>query len=618
MNIFLKRYYDMLYPESLKENEYVCLFVVKTDEEGNPVCDADGNEITFHRFVKNFEQYEECVEKFKYNFHVYTALATVKANRTGELHRRESDMRQRRVLFIDFDKKDYEDLHTAQEFTQMIKDKLPDLFLHACYDSGHGYHYYVIVDPTCKVKELSELNKEICQIVGADTNACKVTQVARVPGTYNRKRPDKDGKFPMVKEIDHYLNHEVTSQNFHTCDVDYIRRRIENAQKKEKLSLESKPLKKWNYAGDSLDVVIYPCLCTEKVLHEGADEGQRNTWLGRIISMLRFQGYTEAKVREVCLDWNTICRPPKNPSEVKRDIEAYLNHENVYRLNGCWEQIPDERVKEMVKAQCDKNHCLQAVQKKNISIEEDIGVKMSQKLFTNSKLRNDKDISMTGYEYLIMTILYKYVKNGAKTPFTIKTLKMKMQYKKSGKWQLCMDIKTFKTTLDSLVEHQCIELIEPSEGEKQVYDNTKIKIKRGLKDFNDRYIEFYYSAARAFISKQITQNEFKVFLCIVNNMKNGKSCTIEEMDRVLHMGTSHIVEAIKNLQSAQCIDVIQNRSNKGNWYNLYSQKHTNEYDDITYNDKKTKKTKSKKSTENKTVNGTCDKDDDGVLVKLLA
>ena len=52
MNIFLKRYYDMLYPESLKENEYVCLFVVKTDEEGNPVCDADGNEITFHRFVK--------------------------------------------------------------------------------------------------------------------------------------------------------------------------------------------------------------------------------------------------------------------------------------------------------------------------------------------------------------------------------------------------------------------------------------------------------------------------------------------------------------------------------------------------------------------------------------
>ena len=225
MNIFLKRYYDMLYPESLKENEYVCLFVVKTDEEGNPVCDADGNEITFHRFVKNFEQYEECVEKFKYNFHVYTALATVKANRTGELHRRESDMRQRRVLFIDFDKKDYEDLHTAQEFTQMIKDKLPDLFLHACYDSGHGYHYYVIVDPTCKVKELIELNKEICQIVGADTNACKVTQVARVPGTYNRKRPDKDGKFPMVKEIDHYLNHEVTSQNFHTCDVDYNRRK---------------------------------------------------------------------------------------------------------------------------------------------------------------------------------------------------------------------------------------------------------------------------------------------------------------------------------------------------------------------------------------------------------
>ena len=35
MNNFLKRYYDMLYPESLKENEYVCLFMVKTDEGAN-------------------------------------------------------------------------------------------------------------------------------------------------------------------------------------------------------------------------------------------------------------------------------------------------------------------------------------------------------------------------------------------------------------------------------------------------------------------------------------------------------------------------------------------------------------------------------------------------------
>lgn len=165
---------------------------------------------------------------------------------------------------------------------------------------------------------------------------------------------------------------------------------------------------------------------------------------------------------------------------------------------------------------------------------------------------------------------------------------MKMQWKKGGKWQLCMDIKTFKNTLNKLVEHHCIELVEPTPEQcrkkKATYDDTRIKIKRGLKELNDRYIEFYYSAARAFISKQITQNEFKVFLCIVNNIKDGKSCTMEDLDKILCIGKSHIVEAIKNLETAQCIDVVQYRSDKGKWYNLYSQKHTDKYNDETFND----------------------------------
>lgn len=603
----------MLYPSQLNENEYVCLFMVKTDEEGNPVYHKDGTEIKFHKYVKKYEQYEELIKKYKYNYHIYTALSTVKFDRKKELHRREANMRQRRVLFIDFDKKDYQNLHSVQEFTQMIKDKLPNLFLHAVYDSGNGYHFYTIIKPTCKVRELCELNKEISQLVGADTNACKVTQVARVPTTYNRKHLNEHGKFPLVKEIDHYEKHDISRENFHTLDIEYLRRRLDNAQKIEQNLLETKPLQKWNYVGDGLDIKVYPCLCTEKILREGADKGQRNTWLGRIISMLRFQGYTEVKIREQCMDWNTRCRPPKNPNEVKKDIEVYLDHEKIYRLNGCWEQIPDQRVKEMVQAQCDKMHCMQAVQKTNISIEEDIGVKMSQKLLTNAKMRNDKETGLSGYEYLIMTILYKYIKDGSKTPFTIKELKRKMHYKKSGKWQLCMDIKTFKNTLDSLIEHHCIELVAPETVRKVTFDDTRIRMKRGLREFNNKYIEFYYSAARAFIAKQITQNEFKVFLCVVNNIREEKSCTIEDMDRILHMGKSHIIDAIKNLQEAQCIDVVQNRSDKGNWYNIYSQKYTDIYDDKTYNDADTNDNIRTKAFERNKRN-----EDDGITIRLLA
>lgn len=577
----------MLYPETLMENEYICLFLVKTDEEGNISLDKDGNEIKFHRYAKNFEQYKEYISQYKHNFHVYNALATVKADKNGELHRRKANMRQQRVLFIDFDKKDYPDLTDAHDFTKLIKDKLPDTFLHAYYDSGHGYHYYIIIPPTCKIRELSEFNKELCSLVGADTNACKVTQVARIPCTYNRKHLDEKGRFPLVKEIGHYEKSAYAVKHFHPCNVDYLKHRVANA-KMIMDSLESKPLEKWNYTGGSWDIPVYPCLCTEKILHEGADKGERNVWLGRIISMLRFNGATISKVREICLEWNTKCRPSKSLNKVRQEIDTYLDKEDVYKLNGCWDKIADQRVSKIVHAQCDQFHCMQAVQKKNISIEQDIGVKMSQKLLTEGRLRNDREVSLSGYEFLVMTILYKYMKSGSRIPFTVKDLKIKMQWKKSGKWQLCMDIKTFKNTLEKLVKHKCIEMVEPTpeqcKKKKITYDDTRVKIKRGLKELNDRYIEFYYSAARAVISKQITQSEFKVFLCIVNNIKEGKSCTMEDLGKILCIERTHIVDAIHNLETAQCIEVVQYRSDKGKWYNLYKQRYTNKYDDETYND----------------------------------
>ena len=618
---FLKRYYDMLFPRELRENEYVCLFLVKADKEGNTQLDDEGNEIKFHRYVKNFEQYQECVNRYKNNFHVYNALATVKADKHGELHRREANMRQRSVLFIDFDKKDYPNLTDAHDFTRLIKDKLPDLFLHAYYDSGHGYHYYVIISPTCKIREISEFNKEISAMVGADTNACKVTQVARVPCTYNRKNPDESGRFPLVKEIDHYKKNPYTVKHFHPCNIDYLKRRMTNAKKLMECSLESKPLEKWNYAGDSCwEIPIYPCLCTEKVLKEGADKGERNTWLGRIISMLKFNGGTDYKIREICLDWNTRCRPPKNPNGFRKEINGYLDKEDIYKLNGCWEKISDPRVSKIVQAQCDKFHCMQATQKTNIVIKQDIGVKMSQKLLTDGRLRNDRAVSLSGNEFLVMTILYKYTKSGSRVPFTVKELKMKMQWKKSGKWQLCIDIKTFKETLERLVAHNCIDMIVPTSEQckkkKVTYDDTRIKIRRGLKELNDRYIEFYYSAARALISKQITQNEFKVFLCILNNIKEGKSCTMEDLDKILCIGRPHVVEAIHNLEVAQCIEVIQRRSDKGKWYNLYSQKHTDKYNEETINDMDIKVDTPKSNVVG--LDDTNRKGEDSISIKLLA
>lgn len=570
----------MLYPTTLKENEYVCLFLVKTDKEGNVILDRNGKEVKFHKYVKNFEQYQEYVKEYKHNFHIYNALATVRRCKNGELHRKESNMRQQRVLFLDFDKKDYPNLKDVHDFTKIIKEKLPTVFLHAYYDTGHGYHYYIIIPPTCKIRELSEFNKELCSLVGADTNACKVTQVARIPCTYNRKNPNENGKFPLVKEIDHYKKHPQQIARFHPLNVNNLKRIVNNAKKRFKAEdIPELPFKEWNYANDGFDITQYGCLCTEKVFHEGADEHERNTWLGRIIVWLKRENYQEYKIIQKCQEWNTRCRPPKSVAKTQEEIEGWLKwiEENgMSKIGGCWWNIEDKRIREIVEKQCDKFYCKQVLNSyTNISISEDIGVRMNQKVLTEGKLSTKGKNTMSGYEYLILTVLDKYMPKTGRTPFTVKNLKYRMQWKKNGKWQLCMDISTLKKTLEELENHKCIKLSDPTNTQSQkkplTYDDKVIKLTRGLKDMDSKgYIEFYYSVARAFICHQITQTEYKVYLCILNNLKNNRSCTLEQMSITLNMEQRNILRGIQSLEKASLLRVDRMVSmEKGNRFNMY-------------------------------------------------
>lgn len=104
-----------------------------------------------------------------------------------------------------------------------------------------------------------------------------------------------------------------------------------------------------------------------------------------------------------------------------------------------------------------------------------------------------------------------------RTPFTVKDLKYRMQFKKHGKWQLCMDVSTLQRTLEDLEKNKCIKVTDPTETQckkkNPTFDDKVIKLARGLKDIDmDKYIVFYYSVARAFICHQITQNEYKIYL----------------------------------------------------------------------------------------------------------
>ena len=111
-----------------------------------------------------------------------------------------------------------------------------------------------------------------------------------------------------------------------------------------------------------------------------------------------------------------------------------------------------------------------------------------------------------------------------------------------------MDISTLKKTMEDLENHKCIKVTDPTPAQckkkNPAFDDKVIKLTRGLKELDmDKYIVFYYSVARALICHQITQNEYKVYLCILNNYKNGKSSTLEKMSITLNMEERNVLRA---------------------------------------------------------------------------
>ena len=99
---------------------------------------------------------------------------------------------------------------------------------------------------------------------------------------------------------------------------------------------------------------------------------------------------------------------------------------------------------------------------------------------------------------------------------------------------------------------------------------------------SDKYVIFYYSVARAFLCHQITQNEYKVYLCILNNLKNSKSCTLEKMSITLDMEKRNILRGIQNLELASLLRVDRiPPNNKGKKYNMYYPVDTDKWDSVT-------------------------------------
>ena len=121
--------------------------------------------------MRGFEEYKDFVMKYRVGFDLFNQIAT---NRGTEDGKKVSQWR-RRVLFLDFDKKDYPEMKTVRDCTAWIHGKLEKLFVHCIVDSGHGYHCYVCIPQTDKMGDVCALNKLLAEVTGADKKAVSPT-----------------------------------------------------------------------------------------------------------------------------------------------------------------------------------------------------------------------------------------------------------------------------------------------------------------------------------------------------------------------------------------------------------------------------------------------------------
>ena len=113
----LQQYYNMLYPEKLRENEYIRLIALHREENDKAQ--------TIVRYAKDFEEYREFIYKYRYSYDVYNQIATNRGNVNGS----RKSQRYRKVLYLDFDRKDYPNLESVSDFSRLIKQKFPELFI---------------------------------------------------------------------------------------------------------------------------------------------------------------------------------------------------------------------------------------------------------------------------------------------------------------------------------------------------------------------------------------------------------------------------------------------------------------------------------------------------------
>ena len=468
-----------------------------------------------------------------YNMNTYYQLTTT--NGKGQAQNRKYAY----CIALDFDKKQLGEEFNHKDIINSCNALKPKLFIHSIVDSGNGYHAYIMINKTDKFDLVEKVTKELAVRLSADKNACKSTQILRVPYTYNVKDLEN---LKLVKIIS-YANRN--NDKFRAYDIEYLHNKYceKKAVKDTKIKFE---LNNNNIPN-----------CLKNILENGSEEGNRYFDLQNIVVLFRGKNKTLSEIKLICKEW--AIKSDYNDN-IDCKIENIYNNKNHLELNCKNCTLKDSCFNVIV------SDFEYSVDEKIITFSETMTGKLKPSTRKGAK-------TMGGNEILVYSILLNH-----NDGLTKEELLKELTYTKKKKVvNVALSEKTLRDTLKNLADNGFIEVVK---GNKKLGISNIYKIK-SIRSKAELTYNISFSATYECVKGNISTEELKLynymrFLHHKTQRENSKALkgnlfqmNQSEIAKALDVTQGRISQMIDNLLDEKLLSIWYREPSKNNGFEYY-------------------------------------------------
>lgn len=525
----VKKFLRTIYRDIDFTKEYIRVF----QSNQTALKEATYNKVTFFNDIDELVNFS-CSKYTKGN-NTYFELAT-----TDGIKGAVDNLKYRYCLGFDFDKKDLGVNFNHKDIINKFKDL--KIYCHCIVDSGNGYHAYIMINKTNDFNKVNEVQKVLCEKLGADKNAIKSTQVLRIPYTYNVKNQIKTVRIVHLED-----RH---SDKFKAYDIDFLYKKncisksgLEDAEKKIKHIFNNTNIHK----------------CIAEILKNGSEEGNRYKDLCNIVVALRLKNKSLGEIKEVCKEW-----------ALKSNYDDNLE----YRIEHIYE---NKLSLELNCKECEHySECYSRVISDFEYNEDDIILTMSETTISKLKKSTRKGVKvMKANDLLVYSILKNNVGG-----LNIDEIMKELTYTKKKKVvNVALSEKTLRSALKSLVENGFVRIEKGNarQGIKDLYILNDSKSKVEL-TYNISYGATYTCVKGLISSEELRLYNYMRYLHHKEQRENpsalkGNLFQINQVELAKELGVTQgrISQMIENLVDEKIIGIWYRQSSKNNGfeYNIY-------------------------------------------------